>query len=422
MAGIKISELDELTGLNADSSDILVIVDVSENTTKKIQYKNLIESQIENAETADRIKADHQMEITLRAQQSNEPLHLLVSPIGSTTSQHTAEHFAGLTGYDSVAYAYQGLYWMADSSALFSSKGIRTNGGTGRLEGIADRALVADSANFELTSINGVTDTFTGLTAGQVLKYNGTQWVNLNDNTGDVGQGVIAKLLNTKSADNADASFLVPFVALVGTDSVEVDNQLTYNPNSNTLTTTNFDGNATSANSATNADVATDAKQLTADSAPTTGTLYPLMRESKLTGTDSANFTQSLSYEVIGTGDILSAPYFSGNGSLLTNVAADSAAVAGTVELTASNTNTATNYLHFSEEASGNGITRTDTALNYRPDSDMLVAGNITTASGYIINDSAGELLISKAGTRLLRLDESGNLAIAGTLSQSQTL
>jgi hypothetical protein len=188
------------------------------------------------------------------------------------------------------------------------------------------------------------------------------------------------------------------------------------------LTANNLNGNALTANYADSAGVALDARQITADSAPTTGTLYPLMRQSNLAGLDSTNFSQSLSYEVLGTGDVLSAPYFSGNGSQLTNVAADSAAVAGTIELTASNNNTATNYLHFSEEASGNGITRTDTALNYRPDSDMLVAGNITTASGYIISDSAGELLISKAGTRLLRLDESGNLAIAGTLSQSQTL
>ena len=44
------------------------------------------------------------------------------------------------------------------------------------------------------------------------------------------------------------------------------------------------------------------------------------------------------------------------------------------------------------------------------------------TKGGYEIRDSAGSLLISKAGTNLLRLDSVGNLAIAGTLSQSQTL
>lgn len=393
MAGIKISELDELTGDIADSSDILVIVDVSENTTKKIQYKNLIESQIENAETADRLRVKD-----LSAVDSDFPV--IVSQVNGTGDR-----------FDSAGYSTGFTYNPSQDKITVS-----------RLEGVADSALVAGAADFGLTGLNDVTDTFAGLANGQVLKYNGTQWVNLNDNTGDVGQGSVAKLITTKSAGDADAEFLIPMVGQVGSDSVDIDAELTYNPSTNTLTATNFKGNALTANYADSAGVALDARQITADSAPTTGTLYPLMRQSNLTGLDSTNFSQSLSYEVLGTGDVLSAPYFSGNGSQLTNVAADSAAVAGTIELTASNDNTATNYLHFSEEASGNGTTRTDTALNYRPDSDMLVAGNITTASGYIISDSAGELLISKAGTRLLRLDDAGNLAIAGTLSQSQTL
>ena len=52
MAGIKISELPQLSGANASDSDVLVIVDVSSNTTKKITFENLINSNIDSANRA----------------------------------------------------------------------------------------------------------------------------------------------------------------------------------------------------------------------------------------------------------------------------------------------------------------------------------------------------------------------------------
>lgn len=372
MAGVKITELTELTGANASDSDVLVIVDVSEGVdgiTKYIEYGNLLASQIETAEKSDRVKQDQSIELGLRSGNSNEPLHLLASPIGSTTSQHTAEHSGGLTGYDSVSYAYQRLYWLSDSAALYSREGIRTRNGTGRLEGIADRALVADSANFELTSINGVTNTFTGLVSGQVLKYNGTEWVNQNDNTATPGTGIIAKQITTKSAGDLNVSFLIPMVRSVGSDSVEVDNQLTYNANSNTLTTDNFAGNASTATLATTATTATNSQNVIADSA-TTGALYPLMREDANLGADSAKFDLMFTYNA--TSETLSAPNFSGDGSAVTNVAALTATSATNVAIT-SVSNDATYYVHFGDATSGtDGVNVASGGITYNPNSDLL--------------------------------------------------
>ena len=407
MAGKKITELDELTGNNADSDDLLVIVDESENKTKKIRYGALIESNIDSADHArNSITADVAKRIRLNVSVDN-------------TFDNAILFRGGVTGgVDSVAYD------VGITVNPFSNR-IKALGG---FEGIADSALnadradVADSANFNLTSINDVTDTFSGLVTGQVLKYDGDKWTNQNDNTGDLGEGVVAKKIITKSADNLNAEFLVPLVSQVGADSVDVDNEITYNPSTNTLTTTNFSGTASNATLATLATTAIDTKNLIADSVPASGTLYPIMRLNKDPGADSANTTVNLSYTLSGSGDILAAPKFSGDGSAVTNVAASSATNASNVAITNSSTSATTQYVHFGEEASGNGPVRIDTALQYAPDSDKLTVLAVSTANGYTFHDSASNLVVSYNGLNIFRLDSVGNMSIAGTLSQSQNL
>ena len=368
MAGVKITELTELTGANASDSDVLVIVDVSEGVdgvTKYIEYGNLLASQIETAEKADRVSID-----TKAIYNNDEKFHILFSPIGTSQSQWTSEHQGGLVGYDSVRFDFNRLWWNADSESLFAFRGIRTgNNNTERLGGIADRALVADSANFDLTSLNDVSNAFTGLVAGQVLKYNGTEWVNQNDNTATPGTGIIAKQITTKSAGDLNVSFLIPMVRSVGADSVEVDNQLTYNANSNTLTTDNFAGNASTATLATTATTAINSENVIADSA-TTGALYPLMREDANLGADSAKFDLAFTYNA--TSETLSAPNFSGNGSAVTNVAATTATSATNVAIT-SVSNDATYYVHFGDATSGtDGVNVASGGITYNPNSDLL--------------------------------------------------
>lgn len=351
MAGIKISDLNELSTADATDSDLLVIVDVSSDETKKIQYSTLLASNIQFAEQADKI----QVASTTDNSFNN---FLLFAPNGSGQ-------------YDSV-YADAGI-----TVNPFTNR-IKADGG---FEGVADQALVADSANFDLTSINDVIDTFTGLVTGQVLKWNGSEWANANDNTGDVGQGVVAKQVNTKSALDVDASFLIPMVGSVGTDSVEVDNELTYNPNTNTLTTTTFAGNATTATLATTATTATQSYQLATDSVGATGTYYLITREQRNPGFDSANTSSALTFNA--STETLAATNFSGNGSNIQNVAAASATNATNVNISTA-TNDATFYVHFGNATSGNDGVNVNTSLTYNPAENLLTSNLTYTA------DSAG--------------------------------
>lgn len=351
MAGIKISDLNELSTADATDSDLLVIVDVSSDETKKIQYSTLLASNIQFAEQADKI----QVASTTDNSFNN---FLLFAPNGSGQ-------------YDSV-YADAGI-----TVNPFTNR-IKADGG---FEGVADQALVADSANFDLTSINDVIDNFTGLVTGQVLKWNGSEWANANDNTGDVGQGVVAKQVNTKSALDVDASFLIPMVGSVGTDSVEVDNELTYNPNTNTLTTTTFAGNATTATLATTATTATQSYQLATDSVGATGTYYLITREQRNPGFDSANTSSALTFDA--STETLAATNFSGNGSNIQNVAAASATNATNVNISTA-TNDATFYVHFGNATSGNDGVNVNTSLTYNPAENLLTSNLTYTA------DSAG--------------------------------
>jgi hypothetical protein len=348
MAGIKISDLNELSTADATDSDLLVIVDISANETKKIKYETLLASNIQLAEKAD------QVQVNLRSDNSFNNYLLFAT---------------------NVTGGYETVYGDTGISVNPSTDRIRADGG---FEGTADVALTANDANFNLTAINDVTNTFTGLVSGQVLKYNGSEWENANDNTGDVGEGVVAKLLNTKSAGDANASFLIPMVASVGTDSVEVDNELTYNPNTNTLTTTTFAGNATSATSSISATLASQSRQLATDSVGGAGTYYLITREQREPGFDSANTSSALTFDA--STETLSSTNFSGNGSNISNVAAVSATNATNVNVTTTTTD-ATFFVHFGDATSGNDGVNVNTSLTYNP-ADNLLTSNLTYTTG----------------------------------------
>lgn len=331
MAGIKISELPELIGANATDSDILVIVDVSANETKHITFENLIASNIDSANRATTaIVAGRAREIVVNS-----------SP---NIGQNFIPIVGASSGQDSVS---------TTGNLIFNTT---SNKIEANLDGIADSALnadradVADSANFNLTSINDVVDTFTGLVSGQVLKWNGSAWENQNDLSGDAGSGVLAKQINTVSTTDS-ANFLIPFVSVVGADSVGVDAGIQYNPATDTLTVANITGNASTASLATLATTATDARQVITDSAAATGTYYPLMRLDFTPGADSVEITTNLNYDA--STNTLAATNFSGDGSNISNVAAVSATNATNVAISQQNGD-AVYYVHFGSALSGN--------------------------------------------------------------------
>ena len=121
-----------------------------------------------------------------------------------------------------------------------------------------------------------------------------------------------------------------------------------------------------------------------------------------ITGTSQLGYDAAFTYNA--NAHRLNAANFDGNGSLLTNLTAanltgalpaiDGSALtsvnAGTVALTATNTTNAAHYLCIVDSATGNENVRTDTDLQYNPNTNTLtstnfsgtLAGNATGLSG----------------------------------------
>ena len=350
MAGVKITELTAVDGQNVVDSDLLVIVDRSDGSggaTRSVTRADLLQTAVAG-------KAE---EIQIEALTSAG----VSFPILFAQSANTE------TRYDSVAFSLD----TTDGISFTPTGGILK---VKRLDGVADEALVADSANFNTTSLNDVVDTFTGLVTGQVLKWNGTQWANANDISGTAGVGVIAKQINTKSAGDANNEFLLPLVRAVGSDSVEIDGEITYNASTNSLTVPNLLGNATSATTATNATDAITSEQLVVDSAGT-ATLYLIGRESNIANADSAKLDAALGYNP--TTETLFAPNFSGDGSSVTNVAAASATSASAVNVSTVGDD-ATYYIHFGDATSGTDALNVNTNLNFNPSTGLMSVTNVS--------------------------------------------
>jgi hypothetical protein len=342
MAGIKITELTELSGAAAADSDVLVIVDVSANQTKKITFNNLIASNIDSADHS-RSSLVSDLAKTLRASTSADNSftnYLLFKPSSSLDDSVHYDSGFSVNPFTNRIRADGGFDGVADS-ALF-----------------ADQAAVADSANFNLSSINDVS--LSTLLTGQVLKWSGTAWENQNDNAGGGGAGSIASQINTKT-ETTDASFFIPFVGAVGADSVGVDAQLTYNPVTNILTAT-----VSGADSATRAGTAINVR---ADSVAGSGTYYVLMRGDKDPGDDSVNSSVNFSWEA--STNTLSATNFNGDGSSLSNVAALTATNATNVAITGDSTD-ATYYFHFGSALSGNDGVNVNNNITVNPNSGSI--------------------------------------------------
>lgn len=344
MAGVTISDLDPITGGNLADSDLLVVVDISANETLNIKRSDFMKSGVAG-------KAD---EIQVGSSSTNDFGHFILF----------ARNNGSPAQYDSV---------QADGALSCNPVSNRIKA-TGGFEGTADRALVADSANFNITSLNDVDDTLTGLVTGQILKWNGSRWSNSNDLSGTAGVGVIAKQINTKSASDANVEFLLPLVRAVGADSVEVDGQMTYNASTNSLTVPNLLGKSTGADSATTAITATESKTVLYDSAAA-GTYQLIMKLGALAGYDSSNFDKDVSYNT--TSQTLSAPNFSGDGSNISNVAASSATTASAVNVSTVGDD-ATFYIHFGDQTTGTDALNVNTNLNYNPSSGLMSVTNVS--------------------------------------------
>lgn len=335
MAGIRITDLDNL-GQTPSGNDVIVIVDVDADVTKKVTVTDLISA--------------------AEQQQAPSASQVVVS---SANNQNT-DFYLSFTEEDSA------------TTDLKSDEQLRYNAFTNTLS----------STNFS------------GAFSGD----------------GSLLSGVIAE----NGLDNAIDSALG--IRVFG--ETTIDSDLIVKGSASFLGVLSGDGSGLTG--VTSTAVTTAANKTDAKILDSNGTHY-LMLRSVLTGFDSVSAVSDLVYDPIN--HIFNAQNFSGNGSRLTNVAADSANVASNVKvISLSSSDSATYYPHLGSTGSGNDDVVASSSLSYVPSLGRFASIMFGIGSDWDIYESAGSVLLSHLGVKKMRLDQSGNLAIAGTLTQSATL
>lgn len=146
--------------------------------------------------------------------------------------------------------------------------------------------------------------------------------------------------------------------------------------------------------------------------------LHYLMLRGSPTGFDSVNTTSYLTYDPQTF--TFSAQYFSGDGADLTNVAALTATNAANVAVT-SVSDSAQYYVHLGSTSSGNDNVSVNTGLSYNPFREKL-STSVFSTENWEMFESANELFFAYNGVKKAKIDASGNVSIAGTLTESATL
>lgn len=355
MPGIKITELDSAIGAPADS-DLLVIVDISTNTTKQITVQDLLSgASIAAATSLDVVKTNTNATFYPNFTDVSQGISTAVYSdsdlrYNASTGILTAEKFSGdgslLTGVlaDSAENAKNVLVSSINTGILYPTLAATS---TGNQVLKSDASLTYDAATNTLNAVYFVGD--------------GSGLTNLN-----LGAGTAATTVNIVST-NLNASHYLTFVGVSsGNDSVNVDTDLTYNPSTNTLTAGSFAGDATSLTNV-------DADTINVSPTSTSATYY-LTFTGLSTGSDSVNTNSNITVNP-STGTV-SALSFSGNGSSLTSVNGS------TISIATSSTNSS-HYLLFTELSSGSDSVNTDADLTYNPSTNTLTAG-------YFAGDGSG--------------------------------
>lgn len=348
MAGIKITDLDSVVGVPADS-DVLVIVDISTNVTKQISVKDLLSASTETNATT----------LTVNNTTTNTSFYITYTDVfnGSSTSIFSNSNLS----YNPSTSTLSASYFSGDGSGLTNvtaiSSGTSTNVAVTEVTtGVYYPALIGTAGGNQPVrydtgiTYDAITDT---LNAGYFIG-DGSGLTNLN-----LGAGTAATTITVGETAN-DATHYITFVDVTdGNDSCKTDGSLTYNPYTDTLSAGFYDGNG---EALTNV----NALKLTVSNSSINASRY-LTFTTLASGIDSVNTNANLRYNP-STGTI-SATAFVGSGSALTGVNGTSLTV-GTSAVDTSH------YLLFSATSSGTDSVNTDTALTYNPNTNVLTAGS----------------------------------------------
>jgi hypothetical protein len=201
------------------------------------------------------------------------------------------------------------------------------------------------------------------------------------------------------------------------TDSVGVSDSFTYTPSTNTLTVGRLDGVADSAIVANT--IRARAQDSSSDSLEVLFTRTSVTRTQNQIFTDSVGISSSLTYTP--NSGTLTAQYFSGNGSGLTNVAALTATVAtnaANVAIAAVSTS-AEHYLHFGTAISGYDDVNIDADLTYNPSTNTL---RLDADGASLVIGENTNIQFSHSGTNAFIDVNTGNLYVRDNLDSVHSL
>jgi len=292
--------------------------------------------------------------------------------------------------------------------------------------GIASQIVVEeDSTNalFYLTFLDSVDGAYTA-NADPALNYN----PNLNILSAGFfsGNGSLSNNVKADSALNASFALEAANALSNANDSAggvriygetTIDSDLFVQGNITSFGT--FYGDGSGLTGITSTAVTVAAEQTDAKIADSNGVHYLMLRTIQ-TGYDSVSTIADLVYDP--QTNTLSSSYFSGDGSSLTNLSADSATNAANVKVTAvSSADSSTYYVHLGSTTSGNDNVNVNTGLSYVPSTQKLSTSIFATAN-WDLNESDNSLFFAYQGVKKAKLDSNGDMFLVGTLTQTASL
>lgn len=297
------------------------------------------------------------------------------------------------------------------------SAGIFSGSGSG-LTGIPNSSLNNSSVTIgtNTISLGGSTLTLAGLTSVTATTFNGA----LSGNATTASTAAVATTVTVTQTESTNSTFYPLFAdAVTGNDDVRADTGISYNPSTNTLTTTTFAGSLSG--NATTASTAAVATTVTLTATNTTNAVHYVTFVDAATGNEDMRTDLGLTYNP-STGELSAVSFigaFSGNATT-----ASTAAVATTVTLTATDSPASgTYYPTFVLNATGNEGVRTDVGITYNPNTNALTTttfvgslnGNANTATTAGTVTTAAQPTITSVGTLT-------GLTVGGTTSLQQIL
>ena len=409
MADIKVSQLTLFT---PTLSDEIIVNDVDELTTKRStleNVRNLANQNIDDMaggslvtgklEASGDVKFNGVLEdgfgntISDLSELTNNDSAKVIDAVAGTATTNYLIFRETLTGYDS-SKTFSSLTFDADvgrlSSPFFSGDGkLVTNVDSARHSLLSDLATLAESAlvtnEVEITDQNGIDasfyPTFVRSNSGQdsvgvdgQLTYNPTSGLfgGLASDIKFVGDGSLLENISgdgkeiQASLTDSDDVFKIMFrLNDAGLDSTNIDAALTYNPFSNRISGTSetelfLYGGSQWTN-----------KTYSAERSPIHVKEY-ITFKSSTTGLDSVATIPSFFIE----DETVTAAAFSGDGSLVENVAAATATTATNVNVVATN-DPSTHYLHFGS-ISGGAADGVNGNANLRIDPSLLKINTVS--------------------------------------------